>query len=149
MTHGTLVFQLVTAAEGHEDSVRVVFGTTRQAISSVLQGRRWRPHWRRFRAEYAREERRAGVRRGWWRWRLKNMGIDAHLLPVTDPLWPMCHRRPRGALFRDVVAQLQAELPPGTPLIDHAEEILRRVARLKRLSEVEQRKALGVPLEFT
>lgn len=146
-----LVFRLALAADGHVSSVAPVVGVSSQAANAMLRGTTIGARWRAYRRFRAVQGLRASWLRNWWRHRLKNIGVDPLTLPVTDPLWSACYARPRGALFRDVVAQLRRELPEGAPLFEHADEIIERVARLKALSEAEQRAALGivgVPRDF-
>ncbi len=139
-----LILRLAIAADGHAPTVAGVLGVTAHSVNVRLAGRTVRARWFRARAARREAEIRALALRAWWRRRLAGMGIDPHALPVTDPLWPACHRRPRGALVRDVAAAMRRE-HPGEPLATDARivELLDRVAALAALDTAAQAEAVA------
>jgi hypothetical protein len=79
-----------------------------------------------------------------WRKQLRASGIEPLEIPTTDPLWSACFRRPRGALVRDVVADMRRERPGESfATTERILEICDRVAELAALGP------FGVPVDPT
>jgi len=103
-----LVWRLVVAADGHLPTIAGVLGVAVSTVSSRLQGAYLAPRWRAWKAAQSEIRRKANQRRGWWRWRLRGMGIEPLQLDPTDPTWRACYTAPRGAAVRAAAAALAA-----------------------------------------
>ncbi len=139
-----LVLRLTLAADGHAPTVAGVLDVVPHAVTAQLARRAIKARWHRARETRREREGRAIWLRGWWRARLQAIGVDPATLPITDPLWSACHRRPRGALVRDVAAVMRAERPGETLATDaRILELLARVAALVLLDESARRAAIA------
>lgn len=139
--------KLAETAEGHAPTLSNVLRIDPSSVNKRLLVRGAQKTWlstrRKRRQKHARETRL----RFWWRERLRALGIDPMRLSVDDPLWPACHKRPRGALVRLAHAELQRETPGAPPTDEYLERVLARVAELEDLTEGERAErfdALGV-----
>lgn len=103
-----VVWRLVVAADGHIPTIAGVLGVAVSTVSSRLQGTYLGPRWRAWKAAQSEIRRKANQRRGWWRWRLRGMGIEPLQLDPADPTWLACYTAPRGAAVRAAVAALAA-----------------------------------------
>lgn len=104
-----ILWQLVVAADGHLPTVAGVVDVTPRAIGLRLAGRYLAPRWRAWKATQSEIRRKGKQRRGWWRWRLRGLGIDPLTLDERDPTWAACWCHPRGALVRAAVDRLRAD----------------------------------------
>lgn len=127
MPRPELLLRLALLADCHAPTLAGVLGITPQAVNAQLRRRGER--WIRLREARRVTERRASRLRHWWRRRLADMGIEPATLSVDDPIWPACHRMPRGHHVRAVAAEMRAERP-GVHLAtdDCLVELIERVA---------------------
>jgi hypothetical protein len=103
-----ILWKLIVAADGHLATVAGVVGVRENAITQRLLGRYLGARWRAWKAAQSEIRRKGKQRRGWWRWRLRGMGIDPLSLDPSDPTWRACFVAPRGAAVRDAAAALRA-----------------------------------------
>lgn len=103
-----ILWKLIVASDGHLGTVAGVVGVREDAISKRLSGRYLAPRWRAWKAAQSEIRRKGKQRRGWWRWRMRNLGIDPLTLDPSDPAWSACWTLPRGSAVRDAVAALRA-----------------------------------------
>ena len=96
------------AADGHLPTVAGVVGVRENSIGQRLAGRYLAPRWRAWKAAQSEIRRKGKNRRGWWRCRLRGMGIDPLTLDPADPAWSACFTAPRGAAVREAAARLRA-----------------------------------------
>lgn len=126
-----LILKLAEMADGDCLTVAGILGIGPRGARAMLQRRRTRPRWNAFRSRFRSRESRASQLRRWWRWRLRQVGIEPAELSPDDPLWRACYRLPRGALVRAVAAEMRAERP-GESLAtnDRLVELIDRVTAL-------------------
>lgn len=131
--------RLVEACDGNQYVVGAVLNISQPSVAQRLGSKRARPAWRRLRNEMGTEFGRARRLRWWWRRRLKQIGIDPHTLPITDPLWHACFTLPKGELARREIPRMRDDLRArGAPAPDdlstdeRVEEFCARVEAAKR-----------------
>jgi hypothetical protein len=105
-----LVWRLVVAADGHLPTAAGVLGVAVSSLSDRLRGTYLAPRWRAWKVAQSEIRRKGKQRRGWWRWRLRGMGIDPLQLDPSDPTWRACFVASRGAAVRDAAAALPGRL---------------------------------------
>lgn len=127
------------ACDGSEATVGAVLGITRPGVAMRLRRRRVKPEWRKLKRAMNEEFGKARRSRWWWRRRLKQIGIDPHTIPSSDPLWLACFALPKGELARREIVRMRDDLRArGAPTPDNlsaderVEEFCARVERAKR-----------------
>lgn len=109
------IFTLLLLADGHVKLVAGILGVSQPALSIRLRGKTLKDQWLSYRRIQKKIRRKAALRRVWWRWRLRGMGIDPLSIREGEPLYWIVNFRRRG-YFVDVVAREMREETPSRDL---------------------------------